>query len=94
MVEAIEGVSLGVHLQRLHRGRAGHPDPEAVRHTAARLAGLVAAVHREGVVIRDLTPANVLVLPDGGLRLVDLELAGVPGEDVVSGGSPGYAAPE
>jgi tRNA A-37 threonylcarbamoyl transferase component Bud32 len=94
VVEAIEGVSLADHQQRLHRGRAGRPDPEAVRRTAARLADLVAAVHREGVVIRDLTPANVLVLPDGGLRLIDLELAGVPGQDVVPGGSPGYAAPE
>ena len=55
---------------------------------------LVAAVHREGVVIRDLTPANVLVRDDGELRLIDLELAGVPAEDVVPGGSPGYAAPE
>jgi hypothetical protein len=94
VVQAIEGVSLGVHLQRLHRGRAGGADPGEVRRTAARLVDLVAAVHREGVVIRDLTPSNVLVLPDGGLRLIDLELAGLPDEDVAPGGSPGYAAPE
>jgi len=94
VVQAIDGVSLSVHLQRLHRGRAAGPDPAAVRRTAARLVDLVAAVHREGVVIRDLTPSNVLVLPDGDLRLIDLELAGRPDEDVVPGGSPGYAAPE
>jgi hypothetical protein len=94
VVEAIEGVPLSVHIQRLHRGRAGGPDPAAVHRTAARLLDLVTAVHREGVVIRDLTPANVLVLPDESLRLIDLELAGLPGEDVVPGGSPGYAAPE
>ncbi|MDN3353982.1 class IV lanthionine synthetase LanL [Actinomadura sp. DC4] len=91
-VEAIDGVSLSVHLQRLHRG--GGPDERAVLRTAGRLVDLVAAVHREGVVIRDLTPANVLVLPDGDLRLIDLELAGTPDEDAVPGGSPGYAAPE
>lgn len=94
VVQAIDGVSLSVHLQRLHRGRAGGADPAAVQRTAARLVDLIAAVHREGVVIRDLTPSNVLVLPGGDLRLIDLELAGLPGEDAVPGGSPGYAAPE
>jgi tRNA A-37 threonylcarbamoyl transferase component Bud32 len=92
VLQAVEGVPLGLRIQRLYR--TGRPDPEEVRRTARRLVDLVAAVHREGVVIRDLTPANVLVRTDGGLCLIDLELAGVPGEDVVPGGSPGYAAPE
>ncbi len=93
-VEAIEGVPLTVHIQRLHRARAGAPDPSAVRRVAERLIDLVETVHGAGVVIRDLTPANVLVLPDGGLRLIDLELASVADEEAVPGGSPGYAAPE
>ncbi|HEY0537351.1 MAG TPA: class IV lanthionine synthetase LanL [Actinoallomurus sp.] len=92
VVQALDGVSLGVHLQRLHRG--GAADPDAVRRTASSLVDLVAAVHREDVVIRDLTPANVMVLPGGELRLIDLELAGLAGQDAVPGGSPGYAAPE
>ncbi len=94
VVQAIEGVSLDLHTQRLHRGRAGRPDLEETRRTAARLVDLVATVHRAGVVIRDLTPANVLVRPDGALCLIDLELAALASEEVVPGGSPGYAAPE
>ncbi len=92
--QTVDGVPLRLHIQRLHRATAGRPDPEAVRRTALRLVDLVAAVHRAGVVIRDLTPANVLVAPDGGLRLIDLELAAVPPQKGIRGGTPGYAAPE
>ncbi len=41
----------------------------------ARLADLLRSAHSVGVVVRDLSPDNVMVLPDGALRLVDLELA-------------------
>ncbi len=91
-VDSIPGVPLNVHLQRLHRGRAV-PSFDDVRELATRLVDLVETVHRAGIVIRDLTPANVLVLPDS-LRLIDLELASPATEKVVPGGSPGYAAPE
>ncbi|MEE6258931.1 class IV lanthionine synthetase LanL [Plantactinospora sonchi] len=40
-----------------------------------RLAHLLRAVHAMDVVVRDLSPDNVLVLPDGTLRLIDLESA-------------------
>ena len=92
--QAVDGVALRVHLQRLHRGGAGRPDGRAVRDTALRLVDLLAEVHRAGIVVRDLTPANVLVRPDGGLCLIDLELAAERGAAAVPGGSPGYAAPE
>ncbi|MDG4786241.1 lanthionine synthetase LanC family protein [Micromonospora sp. WMMD1102] len=44
-------------------------------HLLDRLARLVGSVHAVGVVLRELAPENVLLLPDGELRLVDLELA-------------------
>ncbi len=92
--QAVEGVALRVHLQRLHRARAGHPDQAEIHDTALRLVDLLADVHAAGVVVRDLTPANIMVGDDGELSLIDLELAATPEDDAVPGGSPGYAAPE
>ncbi|ANP51585.1 class IV lanthionine synthetase LanL [Streptomyces griseochromogenes] len=61
---------------------------------AAGLVGLVELVHREGFVLRDLNPNNVMVTEDHELRLIDLELLARPGERVVHAHTPGYAAPE
>ncbi|MFD7785541.1 class IV lanthionine synthetase LanL [Streptomyces nojiriensis] len=61
-----------------------------------RLVDLVAAAHAHGCVLRDFTPGNVMVRPDGELRLIDLELA-VLRDDVplpTQVGTPGFSAPE
>ncbi|WP_238016984.1 AAA family ATPase [Dactylosporangium sp. AC04546] len=42
---------------------------------ATRLARAVAAIHRRGVMHRDITPANILIAPDGAPCLVDFFLA-------------------
>ncbi|MFG2952444.1 class IV lanthionine synthetase LanL [Streptomyces sp. NPDC048291] len=63
---------------------------------AGRLVELVAAAHARGCVLRDFTPGNVMVRPDGELRLIDLELA-VLEDDVplpTRVGTPGFSAPE
>lgn len=75
------------------------------RRLFAEICGAVAFAHRNLVVHRDLTPANVLVTPEGAVKLIDFGIArpvdiaeashgAVPG--LVSGLSltPGYAAPE
>ncbi|MFJ7154096.1 class IV lanthionine synthetase LanL [Streptomyces sp. NPDC101118] len=90
----------GTTLRRWAADRA-RPDQESwgpgVR-SAVRLArdltAAVAAVHAEGLVLRDLTPSNVMVTPEGSARLIDLELAVRPGAPVVRSGTPGYLAPE
>lgn len=67
------------------------------RNTADRLAALMERVHEAGLVVRDFNPNNIMVLPDGDVRLIDLELAvpdsersGAPGRV----GTLGYSAPE
>jgi serine/threonine protein kinase len=65
---------------------------------AAKLARGVVALHRLGVIHRDIKPENVLVEDRGGVRLLDLGVARIPGMDDVLGaetpGSQGYIAPE
>lgn len=69
--------------------------------TAATLRGVVAVLrqaHDAGLVVRDLSPNNLLVTATGQVHLVDLELArplDASGPDVASqSGTPGYTAPE
>ncbi|MEU5220748.1 class IV lanthionine synthetase LanL [Streptomyces sp. NPDC020807] len=63
---------------------------------AGRLVDLVEAAHARGCVLRDFTPANVMVRPDGALRLIDLELAVLAEDEALPTrvGTPGFSPPE
>jgi serine/threonine protein phosphatase PrpC len=71
---------------------------EEGRHIAIRLARAATALHRAGIVHRDIKPDNVILEGDGSLKLIDLGVVRIPGmedsppEDVP--GTPGYMAPE
>ncbi len=72
---------------------AGLP-ASTVRAVALTLARIVADFHAAGVVLRDLTPNNLLVTDEGRVVLIDLELAHPAGEaPAAPAGTPGYAAP-
>lgn len=98
--ERISGLSLRAWVMR-HAGTeapdpGGSPDvPWALaRGVVAELVGVVDGMHRAGLVIRDLAPTNVMVTPEGRLRLIDLELAAEIGGFAGAAGTPGYRAPE
>jgi serine/threonine protein phosphatase PrpC len=71
---------------------------EEGRNIAIKLARAAAALHRHGIIHRDIKPDNVILEGDGSLQLIDLgvarvpELGNVPPEDIP--GTPGYTAPE
>jgi hypothetical protein len=94
VMELVEGETLGARIQ------AGAPVAESLEWLRQAALGL-AAVHRLGVVHRDVKPDNILVGRDGRARLGDFGLArGRDGEDpqvTLPGmliGSPAYLAPE
>jgi serine/threonine protein kinase len=81
VMELVEGISLA---QWMAGERRDWRDVVAIFHAIAR--GLAAA-HREGVVHRDVKPANVIVGSDGRPRVVDFGLARVDAADDATGSS-------
>jgi eukaryotic-like serine/threonine-protein kinase len=69
-MEYVDGESLRQRLATLGR----LPIAEAVR-IAMALADTLEYLHRHGVVHRDLKPENVMLLPDGGVKLLDFGIA-------------------
>jgi serine/threonine protein kinase len=65
---------------------------------AVKFAKAVHALHRAGVIHRDIKPDNVILGPGGSLRLIDLGVARLPhAEDFPPAhapGTPSYMAPE
>jgi serine/threonine protein phosphatase PrpC len=71
---------------------------EEGRNIAIKLARGAAALHRAGIIHRDIKPDNIILESEGSLKLIDLGVVRVPGmedfppEDIP--GTPGYMAPE
>jgi serine/threonine protein kinase len=71
---------------------------EQGRRIAIRLAHAAAALHRAGIIHRDIKPDNVILEAEGALKLIDLGVVRIPGlEDFPPAEIPGttaYVAPE
>jgi serine/threonine protein phosphatase PrpC len=71
---------------------------EEGRNIAIKLARGVAALHRAGLIHRDIKPDNIILETEGSLKLIDLGVVRVPGmEDFPPEDIPGtiaYMAPE
>lgn len=101
--ESVHGVFLAMPLypgetlkDRLARDRV-LPLADAVAIASQVLAGLAAA-HVAGIIHRDLKPGNVMLLPDGTVRILDFGLAKVRDvnrtRSTVTLGTVAYMAPE
>ncbi|WP_249999392.1 serine/threonine-protein kinase [Actinoplanes sp. M2I2] len=94
VMEALSGRALADVL------RTDGPLPvEEVRRIGLRLLDALEAVHRAGIVHRDVKPGNVQLCADGRVVLIDFGIAFSPGYDSGSPaegfeGSPAYVSPE
>lgn len=93
VLERVEGESLR---SRIRRG--GAMDEETVHNLALQMCEILEYLHSQEppVVHRDFTPDNLILQPDGKLKLIDFSLAlssgGAANADVV--GKHSYTAPE
>jgi serine/threonine protein phosphatase PrpC/serine/threonine protein kinase len=65
---------------------------------AIKLSKALGSLHRVGIIHRDVKPENIILLKDGGLKLIDLGFARLPALDQPAGilppGTNNYMAPE
>ena len=78
----------------------GQPfDPEQARLLALQIAEALAVAHEAGVVHRDVKPGNLLVTPDGRVKITDFGIARATGSVAFTQtgqivGTPQYLSPE
>jgi len=94
VMDYIEGESLGKLLKR----GVGFPPAQVIEWAKQILEALIYLHNRPpyGVLHSDIKPANIMLTPQGDIRLIDFNIALALGEDgaVSVGRSQGYASPE
>lgn len=92
-MEYVDGVGLGEALKR-----AGRFTPPQAVATVVQLLGALGAAHALGIVHRDVKPANILLLPDGQVKVTDFGISRMNTSDLtIEGkviGTPAYMSPE
>ncbi|MEY2476560.1 MAG: eukaryotic-like serine/threonine-protein kinase [Actinomycetota bacterium] len=94
VMELVDGETLNERVQRL-----GPLSPVEAAAVGLQVLGALQHAHAEGVVHRDVKPSNVLVLPDGAVKLTDFGIASLTDDARITStgmvlGSPSYMAPE
>jgi eukaryotic-like serine/threonine-protein kinase len=94
VMEYVEGTDLGDLIRQ--RGRLG---PDEAVPILAQTAKALAAAHAAGIVHRDVKPSNILVSPDGQVKLSDFGIARTSSDPALTQtglvtGSPAYLSPE
>lgn len=77
----------------------GPLDPEEAARIGADLCDILEAAHAEGIVHRDVKPANVMCSKDGQVKLADFGIASIQDDPKITQtglvlGSPSFMAPE
>lgn len=89
VMELLEGQSV----QDLITGEERVGVLDALRITRQAAAGLAAA-HARGIIHRDVKPGNLVIMPDGTVKVVDFGLAAAWDDATKRVGTPHYMAPE
>ena len=94
VMELIEGQTLADVVKN-----EGPLPADRTAEVALAVLGALQAAHAEGIVHRDVKPANVMIPPNGGIKLADFGIASVKDDPKITAsgiilGSPSYMAPE
>ena len=90
-MEFVDGITFSKFVRRA--------DEAALKSAFVQLAGGLYALHQAGIIHRDVKPSNILVTPEGNVKLVDFGLARsvkgrAEGSRQTMAGTPPYMAPE
>lgn len=95
VMELVDGTTLRSLLERF-----GRLDPDTVRHVARGAAAALDHAHAKGIIHRDVKPENILLTPDGQVKVVDFGIAKALGPQAANLtmdrpiGTVAYVAPE
>jgi serine/threonine protein kinase len=94
VMEYVEGTNLSDLI-----GRRGRLTPDEAAPILAQTASALAAAHGAGIVHRDVKPSNILVTPQGQVKLSDFGIARTSSDPALTQtglvtGSPAYLSPE
>src|SRR6266540_652928 len=94
VMERVEGPTLRELLDA-----EGRLTPERAGEIASRLASALGFAHGKAVIHRDVKPSNVLLPPDGGVKLADMGIARLLYPEALTAtlsvrGTAGYISPE
>ena len=94
VTELVEGETLADRLRR-----DGPMPPADAVAVAVDIARALASAHARGLIHRDIKPGNVMLLPDGRVKVVDFGIARAAGSDTLTNtgvvlGSTAYLSPE
>lgn len=77
---------------------SGPQAQDTVISWGVKLCDVLTYLHGKGIVYRDMKPANIMLSPDGNIKLIDFGIAREykenASEDTTALGTEGYAAPE
>ena len=94
VMELVDGETLAERVKRV-----GPMAPAQAAAIGLQVLDALEHAHAEGVIHRDVKPSNVLVLPDGAVKLTDFGIAALADDTRITStgmvlGSPSYMAPE
>lgn len=67
VMEYVDGITLKDHVRR----NGGKISWEETREIVKALIEALILLHKHGIIHRDLSPENIMILPDGGLKILD-----------------------
>ena len=97
VMELLSGTELSQVVEQW-RGLAPMERFRRARKIMIALARSLEYVHELGLVHRDVTPSNIMILPDGSVKLMDFGIVKLPGGDMTQAGevvgTVAYISPE
>jgi tRNA A-37 threonylcarbamoyl transferase component Bud32 len=94
-MDYVEGILLESYIKTLTQKGERLPLPTLIAW-ARELACMLDTLHQHAIIYRDLKSGNIILAPDGSLRLIDFGIANdlIASERQFYGGTRGYASPQ